>query len=45
MTPLEEIEAGAPLDQVVLGWIEQNRTAAMIGAFAAGALLGIMLRR
>jgi hypothetical protein len=45
LTPLEEIEAGTPLEQVVLKWIEQNRTAAMLGAFAAGAVLGLMLRR
>jgi len=45
LSPLEEIEAGRPFDEVAMEWVEQNRGAAMAGAFAVGTLLGIMLRR
>jgi hypothetical protein len=44
-SPLEEIEAGRPVFEVALEWANENRTVAMIGAFAVGSLIGAMLRR
>lgn len=44
-SPLEILEVtGGSSKEIAKAWVRQNQTAAMIGSFAVGAALGLLMR-
>ncbi len=41
----EEGQGVAPLMEAALAWVRENQTLAMLGAFAAGVFVGVLMRR
>ncbi len=41
----EEGQGDAPLMEAALAWVRENQTLAMLGAFAAGVFVGVLMRR
>lgn len=44
-SPMEEKAGPAPALETALAWVGENQSLAMLGAFAVGVFIGVMMRR